>query len=143
MELQTVIAKRRSCRAYLDREVSVEQIRECVNAARLAPSACNKQPWRFIAVRDANLRMRICREAILPGIQMSWLTQAPVLMVLCMKKKLLTHILAPLLSGIHYEYIDIGIAGEHLFWRQKNKASEPAGSAGSTRSKSGKYWICR
>lgn len=114
MELQTVIAKRRSCRAYLDREVSVEQIRECVNAARLAPSACNKQPWRFIAIRDANLRMRICREAILPGIQMSWLTQAPVLMVLCMKKKLLTHILAPLLSGIHYEYIDIGIAGEHF-----------------------------
>ena len=114
MELQAVIEKRRSCRAYLEREVPVEEIRECVEAARLAPSACNKQPWRFIAVKDANLRMRICLEAILPGIQMGWLEQAPVLMVLCMKKKLLTHILTPLLSGIHYEYIDIGIAGEHF-----------------------------
>ncbi len=114
MELQTVIEKRHSCRAYLEREVSVEQIRECVEAARHAPSACNKQPWRFIAVKDVNLRMRICREAILPGVQMAWLTQAPVLMVLCMKKKLLTHVLAPLLSGIHYEYIDVGIAGEHF-----------------------------
>ena len=31
-----------------------------------------------------------------------------------MKKKLATHFLAPLLSGIHYEYIDLGIAGEHF-----------------------------
>lgn len=114
MDLKTVIEKRRSCRAYLDKEVPEEQIRECVNAARMAPSACNKQPWRFIAVRNANLRKRICREAILPGIKMNWLEQVPVLVVICLKKKLLTHILAPLLSGIPYEYIDIGIAGEHF-----------------------------
>ena len=114
MELRTVIEKRRSCRAYLEREVPVELIRECVEAARLAPSACNQQPWRFIAVTEPELRKRLCRETLLPGIRMTWLEQAPVIMALCMKKKLPVHFFAPLLSGIHYEYIDLGIAGEHF-----------------------------
>ena len=114
MELETAIRERRSCRAYRPDPVPDNLIRECVEAARLAPSACNKQPWRFYAVSAPDLRKQLCEEALLPGIKMPWLEQAPVIMVLCMKKKLATHFLAPLLSGIHYEYIDLGIAGEHF-----------------------------
>lgn len=114
MELETAIRERRSCRAYKPDPVPDNLIRECVEAARLAPSACNKQPWRFYAVSAPDLRKQLCEEALLPGIKMPWLEQAPVIMVLCMKKKLATHFLAPLLSGIHYEYIDLGIAGEHF-----------------------------
>lgn len=114
MELETAVRNRRSCRAYREQPIADNLIRECVEAARLAPSACNKQPWRFYAVSSPELREQLCRDALLPGIHMPWLNHAPVIMVLCMKKKLMTHVLAPLLSGIHYEYIDIGIAGEHF-----------------------------
>lgn len=114
MELSTAIRNRRSCRSYETTPVPDNLIRECVEAARLAPSACNKQPWRFYAVTSSELREKLCSECLLPGVRMPWLRQAPVILVLCMKKKLTTHFLAPLLSGIHYEYLDLGIAGEHL-----------------------------
>jgi len=42
-----------------------------VEAARLAPSACNQQPWRFAVVRDPEARRRIVEEGFLPGIQTS------------------------------------------------------------------------
>lgn len=109
-----LVLSRTSCRAYLEKDVPDEFIVKCVEAARLAPSACNKQPWRFVIVKNAELRSRICAEGLLPGLPMPWLKQAPVIAALCSEKSLVTHTLAPLVSGIHYELIDLGIAGEHF-----------------------------
>lgn len=50
---------RRSVRMFADRPVSEETIRWCVAAAGTAPSGANKQPWRFVAVRDPELKRRI------------------------------------------------------------------------------------
>ncbi len=113
-ELMRLIRARTSCRAYLDRPVSLESINYCLEAARLAPSACNKQPWRFIMVTDKHLRDRLCSEDLLPGIPMPWLKAAPVIAVLCARKGIITHRLAPLLSGVDYATLDCGIAGEHF-----------------------------
>ena len=65
-------------------------------------------------VRDASLRHRICKEALLPGIPMPWLQQAPVIVIICAAENIVTHKLAPLLSKVRYPLIDIGIAGEHF-----------------------------
>ena len=59
MELENAVRNRRSCRAYREQPVADNLIRECVEAARLAPSACNKQPWRFYAVSSPELRERL------------------------------------------------------------------------------------
>ena len=49
------IRLRRSVRMFSDRPVSEETIRWCVLAAGTAPSGANKQPWRFVCVRDGCL----------------------------------------------------------------------------------------
>lgn len=56
---------RRSVRDFSDRDVSEETIRWCIAAAGTAPSGANKQPWRFVAVRDPALKreIRIAAEA--------------------------------------------------------------------------------
>jgi nitroreductase len=110
----SVISRRTSCRDYLEEDVPEELVLKCLEAARLAPSACNKQPWRFVAVRDKERRAAICSRALLPGIPMPWLGKAPVIIALCAEKSMMTHKLPPMLSGIYYHLIDIGIAGEHF-----------------------------
>lgn len=85
-----------------------------MEAARLAPSACNKQPWRFAVVCDPDLRRRIVEEGFLPGIKMPWAVTAPVHVVIGMECSFLTHRLGASVSGVDYPWVDIGIAGEHL-----------------------------
>ena len=87
---------------------------QILEAARLAPSACNQQPWRFAVVRQPELRRRIVQEGFLPGISMTWAIDAPVHVVIGMERSFVTHRLAASVSGVDYPWVDIGIAGEHL-----------------------------
>jgi nitroreductase len=105
---------RYSCRAYRPDPVPREHIEKMLEAARMAPSACNKQPWRFAVALDPETRTALCTKGLLPGFPARWVADAPVLIALGMKKSLVVHKLAPLLSGADYPWIDIGIAGEHL-----------------------------
>ena len=114
MTVAEAVAQRVSCRAYKPDPVPEESLALILEAARLAPSACNRQPWRFAVVRDAGARRRIVDEGFLPGIRMPWALEAPVLVVLGMELSLLTHRLGAAVSGVDYPWIDIGIAGEHL-----------------------------
>ena len=51
MDFETLIRQRQSCRSYdPSRSVSDEDLRKCLEAARLAPSACNAQPYHFTVV---------------------------------------------------------------------------------------------
>lgn len=113
-DLMDLISRRTSCRAYKTDPVPHEQVEQMLEAARLAPSACNKQPWRFAVVRDAALRSRIVKEGFLPGIKMDWALDAPVHIVLGMATSFVTHRLGVAFSGVNYPWVDIGIAGEHL-----------------------------
>lgn len=112
--LADVIARRVSCRAYRSDPVPDAHVLQILEAARLAPSACNQQPWRFAVVRDAGLRHRIVEEGFLPGIKMDWAKIAPVHVVIGMEISFLTHRLGASVSGVDYPWVDIGIAGEHL-----------------------------
>jgi nitroreductase len=112
--LDTIIADRRSVRSYLDRPVEPEKIKRAVEAARLAPSACNVQPWRFIAVTDPVLRQRIVKEGLGIVVSNPWAATAPVIMVACSDRHLLTHHIAERIQGVQYHLIDMGIALEHL-----------------------------
>jgi nitroreductase len=114
MSVPDTITRRVSCRAYQPKPVPRAELLRILEAARLAPSACNQQPWRFAVVRDPELRRRIVEEGFLPGIKMTWALDAPVHVVIGMERSFVTHRLAASVSGVDYPWVDIGIAGEHL-----------------------------
>ena len=114
MTVQEAIAARVSCRAYKPDPVPAELVTQLLGAARLAPSACNRQPWRFAVMQDAALRQRIFDEGFLPGLGMRWALDAPVFIVLGMELSLVPHRVGGAISGVDYPWVDLGIAGEHL-----------------------------
>ena len=62
MEFSELITKRQSCRKFSDREVERDLLLKIVDMARLAPSACNSQPWRVYITNtpEKNEQMRRC-----------------------------------------------------------------------------------
>ncbi len=114
MNVSEAIAERYSCRAYRTDPVSEEAVQIILEAGRLAPSACNKQPWRFAVVTGEEARRSIVETAFLKGIPMQWALDAPVFFVLGMVRSTITHKIAPQISGVDYPWVDIGIVGEHM-----------------------------
>lgn len=107
-------ARRFSCRAYRPDPVPRALIEQTLEAARQAPSACNRQPWRFAVAERTEDRLRILQRGLLPGMKPGWIAGAPVLIALGIRRETATHRLAPLFSRVDYPWIDAGIAGEHL-----------------------------
>ncbi len=111
---RALVEARRSCRAYRPDAVPRDRLEKMLEAARWAPSACNRQPWRFVVVTRKEVREAIATRGLLAGMSAGWVAEAPVLIVMGMRRATLTHRLAPLVSGVDYPWIDLGIAGEHL-----------------------------
>jgi len=115
MALLDLIKQRKSIRDFLDRPVEREKIMMCLEAARLAPSACNSQPWKFIVVDDKSLKDKLCRAAFSGIYSMnSFCQKAPVLVVVVSEKSRFLARIGGMFRGTKYYLIDIGIAGEHF-----------------------------
>lgn len=112
-DFEKLVGSRFSCRAYRPDAVPRDALEKVLEAARRAPSACNQQPWRFVVATEAELRARLLEEGTLPGLRMTWAATAPVILVLGIRKSVITHQVAPLLSKVDYPLLDLGIAGEH------------------------------
>ncbi len=82
MELYEVIKKRRSIRKYQYREVEDEKLQKVLDAAHLAPSAKNIQPWKVIVVEDKELREELAKAAY----GQEYLSQAPCVIVMCVNE---------------------------------------------------------
>ena len=63
MDVYEAIIKRKSVRSFKDEEVPDEIISRLLEAARLAPSASNRQEWRFVVVRDQAMRKKLAEAA--------------------------------------------------------------------------------
>jgi nitroreductase len=111
------IQKRYSVRSFKDTPVDRKIILSITEAARLAPSACNAQPGRFIAVTEKSLLKDIVHNGLGGVVPNRWAVSAPVIIVGCTKLNLLTHRVAEAAKGIHYHQIDLGIAMEHMVLR--------------------------
>lgn len=59
MELKEAIYTRRSVRVFQDKPVSKEIIEELIDAAQQAPSACDRQAWKFIIINDPEVRKKL------------------------------------------------------------------------------------
>jgi nitroreductase len=110
-----LVKKRRSVRKYLERPVPREAVVRCLEAARLSPSACNSQPWRFLVLDDPELKSRLSDSAF-SGIHSinSFAGKAPVLVVIVTERSSFASSLGSCFRGVQYSLIDIGIAGEHF-----------------------------
>jgi len=109
-----LVRKRRSVRSYRADPVEKEKIEYILEAARLAPSACNRQPWRFIVVDDESMRGKICRDGLGGIVSNEWARTAPVIIVLSVTYSPLVHTAGKVAKGIDYRLLDAGIAGEHI-----------------------------
>jgi nitroreductase len=115
MALLDLIKHRKSVRDFLDEPVEQEKIMMCLEAARLAPSASNSQPWRFIIVDDKQLKDKLC-DAAFSSIYWinSFCKTAPVIVVVISEKSKFLARIGGMFRGTKYYLIDIGIACEHF-----------------------------
>jgi len=79
MEFYDVVRTRRSIRSYRPDPVSEEALSQILETARVAPSGSNRQPWKFIVVRDEKLRSRLAAACGNQG----FIAEAPVAIVAC------------------------------------------------------------
>ncbi len=59
MDVATAIRTRRSIRRYKRKDIPEDVLRDVLEAARLAPSAANRQAWELIVVKDRELRAQL------------------------------------------------------------------------------------
>lgn len=84
MDVKRAIKDRRSVRKYSDKKVSKDLIIELIEAARLAPSGNNAQPWKFFIVQDKKIVNSFREKDIFPQ---DWVYAAPVIIVCCSDAK--------------------------------------------------------
>lgn len=115
MSVKKIIAQRRSVRRYLDKPIEREKILTCLEAARLAPSADNVQPWRFLVVDDPELKDELANN-VFSGIYSvsKFAAKAPVLIMILARLDILANRIGKQIQGVNFYLIDSGIAGEHI-----------------------------
>tara|TARA_B100000315_G_C14357906_1_gene487078 strand:+ start:12 stop:551 length:540 start_codon:yes stop_codon:yes gene_type:complete len=115
MDFLELARQRRSCRKYSSRDLSHQDIEKCLEAVKLAPSACNSQPWHFIVVEDKELKNKVARAAFAGIYSMnSFASAAPVLVIVVRENSKYIAKLGGFLRGTQYSLIDLGIACEHF-----------------------------
>jgi len=115
MALMDIIEHRHSIRSYLDKPVERDKIMKCLEAARLAPSASNRQTARFVVVDDPVLKKRLCDEAF-SGVfsVMKFPREAPVIVAAVGETPGLAHRAGNVVLRTNFGLIDMGIAVEHF-----------------------------
>ena len=107
--------KRQSERAYdPSRPVPREALERCLEAARLAPSACNSQPWEFVAAASPELRTKLAATFSGTYFINAFVRDAGAIVAVVRRKPRLITFIGGLWRGTYFPWIDLGIAGEHF-----------------------------
>ena len=77
MDFYDVIKNRRSVREYdPEKEIPDDVLKRILEAGRIAPSAGNRQPWKFLVVKSEEIREKVCQ-----SYGRGWVRNAPVMLV--------------------------------------------------------------
>ena len=113
MNFMEIAQTRQSCRAYDEtRTVEAEKIHAMLEAAQLAPSACNGQPYHFTVCRG-NAAQEVAKATTGLGMN-KFAAQAPVLIVVSEKPYVKSAAMGAKVKGNDYRSMDIGIAVAYL-----------------------------
>ncbi len=106
---------RQSDRVYTDRPVDRDMLKTCVEAARLAPSSCNAQPWSVVIVDDPELKNKAARTTMLPPSSFNkFVSQAPVIVAIVIEPDSTVSSAGAKARRIQYPLIDIGAFAENF-----------------------------
>jgi len=106
VQFTEVVRRRRSIRRYKTTPVPEEVLNEILEAARLAPSAGNRQPWHFLVVRDEETKQQL-------GMS-SWVAEAPVVILGCVDTRVRDEPLCIVDLSIAFEHIVLAAANSGL-----------------------------
>lgn len=113
MNFTEIARARQSCRSYdAGREVEEEKVAAILEAAQLAPSACNGQPYHFSVCRRENAKA-VAKACQSMGMN-KFASDAPVLLVISEEPYCKTAAMGAKIKGNDYRSIDIGIAAAYI-----------------------------
>jgi nitroreductase len=104
MDVFQAIIQRYSCRSYDPRPIEDDKLNKILEAARFAPSANNRQDWRFVVVAEPDTRAKLCKAAN----DQKFFNEAPVVIAACSTS---SHVMT---CGQPVAPIDVAIALEHI-----------------------------
>jgi nitroreductase len=112
MDFYKVISTRRSIRKYKPIPVEEEKLNRILEAARIAPSAGNRQPWHFIVIKDEEIKNRLKEAKVYyhENRNWEWFYSAPVIICVCGEpsKSWVRK------DGRDYRDVDVAITFDHL-----------------------------
>lgn len=106
MNIIELCAERFSARKYTDEQVSEEDLGYILECVRLAPSAVNKQPWKFIVVESDEAKAKLCE-----CYNREWFATAPIY-IIALKNNNADWVRPS--DGKHHGDVDVSIAVEHI-----------------------------
>lgn len=108
-------AERRSIRKYKNTPVERAKLDLCLEAARLAPSACNAQPYKFVVIDEPALKEKFCAAAF-SGVYAAckFAASAPAMVAVVSGKGKVSAWLGNQVQDTNFRLMDIGIAAEHF-----------------------------
>lgn len=117
MDFATMMATRRSCRAYQETPVPREMLLKIVEAGRLTPSGCNAQPWKFIVVDEPQAKERLCDALVVENGHTGcpWRKEVPAFIVLCeVEAKVMPAVISHYKTTQRFAQGDIGAAAMNM-----------------------------
>ncbi len=112
MDFKEIAKTRQSCRAYDTREIEEEKLAEILESARLAPSACNSQPYHITVCKGETCKK--VAKALTGGGMNAFVHEVPVILVISEDKYNKTALLGAKIKHNDYRSIDIGILASHI-----------------------------
>lgn len=79
MEFMDVVRSRRSIRQYIPKDIPEQKLATILEAARLAPSGGNRQPWKFIVIQENEMKAKVAEACS----NQLWMSDASVIIVGC------------------------------------------------------------
>jgi nitroreductase len=115
MSFLNLVNKRYSVRNYKTEPIPQEKVIRCIEAARLAPSACNSQPWKFIIADEPELVNELAKAAFEGLLDFNHFAfKAPVLVLIVSERENLSAKFGSIVKKKNFSLMDIGIAAEHF-----------------------------
>lgn len=115
MDFSELVKVRQSVRKFDDRPVERDALNKCTEAARLAPSACNSQPWKFILVDNPELVKQVAACTYSSLVKFNKFTdKAAAFAVVVMEPGNITSKAGSIFTNTDYALMDMGMSVEHF-----------------------------
>jgi nitroreductase len=108
LKILELITTRQSDRKYSKKPVEKEKLERILEAGRMAPSACNAQPWKFIVVNEPKLLGEIAEAASAKLLRMNiFVDQAPLMIIVVREKPNMSSKIGSTIKNKDYSLIDV------------------------------------